>query len=200
MLKRILLCAPLLAVVAAAPLQAQTNSTTNDSVDFAEALAGSATGPSPALLAQISKWLVANFDLTPAPEHPRVAIVSPARMAAVRFRGLASDRQVHLAAEAGRSAPPEFGLDVYALYDDLSRVIYLHENWTGASPADVSLLVHEMVHHLQNAASEKFRCPHAREKDAYRAQRKWLAQFGRNLEDEFEIDSMTVLVRSNCLE
>jgi hypothetical protein len=35
--------------------------------------------------------------------------------------------------------------------------------------------------------------------DGYRAQRAWLALFGRTLEQEFDIDPMTVLVRTNCL-
>jgi hypothetical protein len=55
-----------------------------------------------------------------------------------------------------------------------------------------------MVHHLQNAANEKFACPQEREKHAYKAQREWLALFGRTIEQEFEIDAMTILVRSNC--
>ena len=119
-------------------------------------------------------------------------------MAAVRYRGLASDRQTQVAAEAGRSAPPEFGQEVYAVYDDTKRIIYLHTGWSANSPADVSVLVHELVHHLQNVAGIKFTCPQEREKDAYDAQRTWLERSGRTLEDEFEIDPMTVLVRTNC--
>ena len=199
--KRIPAYTLLLALIAVAPAQAQTNAAaTNHVAGLAQAEAVRARSPSPVLLAQITNWLIENLDLAPAREHPRIEIVSPARMAAIRFRGLASDRPADVAAEAGRSAPPEFGLDVYALYDNQNRVIYLHQNWTDANPADVSVLVHEMVHHLQNAAGAKFTCPQEREKDAYRAQRQWLALSGRTLENEFEIDPMTVLVRTNCLE
>lgn len=191
----------LLALIPAVPAQAQTSAAATSHVaGLAQAQAVRATTPFPVLLTQITKWLIENFDLAPAREHPRVELVSPARMAAVRFRGLAPDRPANVAAEVGRSSPPEFGLDVYALYDNQNRVIYLHQNWTDANPADVSVLVHEMVHHLQNAAGAKFTCPQEREKDAYRAQRQWLALSGRTLEDEFEIDPMTVLVRTNCLE
>jgi hypothetical protein len=154
--------------------------------------------PTPALLAELTNWIATNFDLRAAQEHPRIERVNAARMAAVRFRGLASDRQPHTAAEAGRLAPPEFGQEVYALYDDRNQIIYLHEQWSGQTPADVSLLVHELVHHLQNVAALKFACPQEREKDAYKAQRAWLALFDRTLEQEFEIDPMTVLVRTNC--
>jgi hypothetical protein len=151
----------------------------------------------PLLLTEISNWLSISFGMPAVSEPPRIEFLTPARMAAVRFRGIASDRQ---AIEAGRSAPPEFGHDIYALYDTRNRTIYLHERWTAGSPADVSILVHELVHHLQNVSGEKFACPHGREKDAYAAQRAWLAPYGRTLEQEFEIDAMTILVRSNCLD
>jgi hypothetical protein len=151
-----------------------------------------------ALMTTLVLWLSINFGLPATYDHPKVEFVPPAKMAAVRFRGLASDRQPSVANEAGRTAPPEFGQEVYALYDTQRRTIYLHEHWSSRRPADVSVLVHELVHHLQNVADEKFMCPQEREKDAYKAQREWLALFGRTLEQEFEIDAMTVLVRTNC--
>lgn len=152
-----------------------------------------------ALLMVIVTWLSVNFDLPAFHDHPRVEVASAAKMAEVRYSRLTALRPDRFAAEAGRSAPPDVGQDVYAIYDDISRTIYLHEGWTGATPAEVSVLVHEMVHHLQNAGGMKFSCPHEREKDAYKAQREWLGLFGRTLEQEFDIDPMTVLVRTNCM-
>ena len=152
------------------------------------------------LLTTIVLWLAINFSLTASNEHPRVEFVPPAKMAEVRYSRLAAVRTDRFASEAGRSAPPEVGQDVYAIYDDLSRTVYLLEHWNITSPADVSVLVHEMVHHLQNVAGEKFLCPQEREKDAYKAQRAWLALFDRTIEQEFEIDPLTVLVRTNCLQ
>jgi hypothetical protein len=151
------------------------------------------------LLTVLIAWLGANFDLPATHEHPRVEIVSVARMAEVRFSRLASNVPDRPPAEAGRSAATDFGRDVYAIYDDRSRTIYLAEGWTAASPAKVSVLVHELVHHLQNLAGEKFDCAQAREAAAYRAQARWLEQFGKTLLEEFEIDPMTVLVRTRCM-
>ena len=151
-----------------------------------------------ALLTVIVTWLSINFGLPATHERPRVEFASPAQMAAVRYSRLAAVRPDRVAAESGRLAPPKTGEDVFAIYDNATRTIYLHENWTGATPADSSLLVHEVVHHLQNAAGMKFACAGEREKDAYRAQRAWLALFGRTLEQEFELDPMTILLRSNC--
>lgn len=151
------------------------------------------------LLTVIMTWLSINFGLPAFHDHPSVEIVPAAKMAEVRYSRLMVRRPHRVAAEAGRSALAEIGQDVYAIYDDASETIYLREGWTVATPADVSLLVHEMVHHLQNAAGMTFSCPQEREKDAYRAQREWLALFGRTLEQEFEIDPMTVLLRTNCM-
>jgi hypothetical protein len=201
MLKQVLVSTAVIAFGTAGSSHAQSaEATTRDySAVFADVeIRPASVLPTDALLTQIMTWLSANFDLPAAKEHPRIEFVTPARMAAVRYRGLASDREPRVAAEAGRTAPPEFGQEVYALYDISKKTIYLHTNWNAASPADVSVLVHELVHHLQNAAGMKFACPQEREKDAYNAQRAWLALFNRTLEQEFEIDPMTVLVRTNC--
>ena len=85
-----------------------------------------------------------------------------------------------------------------AIYIDGEQTIYLPEGWTGRTPAELSVLVHEMVHHLQNLGGLKHECPRAREKLAYAAQERWLKRFGRDLEGEFEINPFTVLVNSNC--
>ncbi|MCZ7660787.1 MAG: hypothetical protein M5U07_24530 [Xanthobacteraceae bacterium] len=59
--------------------------------------------------------------------------------------------------------------------------------------------MHELVHHLQHLQGKAYRCPAAREQLAYRAQQDWLSMFDTTLEAEFEIDAMTLLVRTRCL-
>jgi len=95
-----------------------------------------------------------------------------------------------------RGAAGESG--TIALYDDEARTIYLPTGWTGATPAEFSILVHEMVHHLQNSAGAGFECPEAREKMAYESQARWLAMFGSDLAAGFGIDPLTLLVRTSC--
>ena len=79
-----------------------------------------------------------------------------------------------------------------------SKTIYLADGWTGKTPAELSILVHEMVHHLQNVGQLKFECPQAREELAYRAQDRWLHLFGRDLERDFELDGFSILVKTRC--
>ena len=59
-------------------------------------------------------------------------------------------------------------------------------------PAELSVLVHEMVHHLQAASDMRFACPAEREVLAYRAQGAWLGLFGESLESAFGIDAATL--------
>jgi uncharacterized protein DUF6647 len=152
-----------------------------------------------ALLTVIVTWLSISFGLPTNYEHPRVELVSAAEMADVRHSRVASRLPDRIAAETAPSAPPEFGHEVHAIYDDGSRTIYLPAEWTVATPAEVSLLVHELVHHLQNVTGLTYDCPEAREKPAYRAQARWLELFGKNLADEFGLDAMTILLRTSCM-
>ncbi len=89
--------------------------------------------------------------------------------------------------------------DILAVYDDTSNVIFLRQDWTGSTPADLSILVHEMVHRGQNLAGLKYACVQEREELAYEAQHRWLQLFGRNLESEFQIDPFSRLARSICM-
>lgn len=152
-----------------------------------------------ALLTVIVTWLSINFGLPAVYEHPRVEFASAAKMAEVRHSRLAALRPDHGAAATEASSPAASDHDVHAIYDDYGRTIYLPEGWTGTTPAEVSVLVHELVHHLQNVGGLKYDCPAAREKPAYRAQARWLELFGKTLADEFELDPMTILVRTNCM-
>jgi hypothetical protein len=159
----------------------------------------SKTEPHAALMTVIVTWLSINFELPAIYEHPQLELVPPAKIAALRYRGLATDRTLQAAAPAEGAVPLDQGRDVVAVYDDAQRIIYLPQGWSAGAPADLSVLVHEMVHHLQNVAGLKYECPQAREKPAYGAQSQWLGLFGRNLADEFEIDGMTLLVRTSCM-
>jgi len=180
--KRFLVCALIVMGMIGSPNAQQTERVLS--------LNGSADRPTSELLASIVTWLSENFDLPATSDPPRVELVSQARMAALRFRDLETDRR-------SLEGSPEQRSNVIAVYDSANRAIYLQEEWRG-SPAEVSVLVHEMVHHLQTVAGLKYECPQAREKSAYAAQEKWLSRYGLNLMDEFEINPMAVFVRSAC--
>ena len=142
------------------------------------------------LLTTIVLWLSINFGISANYDHPRVEFASPARMAALRHKGFSAGSQADEA--VGRPG------DIVSVYLDDTRTIYLPDGWTGRTPAELSILVHEMVHHLQNAGGLKFACPQEREALAYEAQERWLGLFGHDLLRDFQIDPFTVLVKSKC--
>ena len=158
-----------------------------------------ATRPTQALLTEIVTWLSANFDLPAIQDHPSVQFVSPAKLASMRHED--KDFLPDRARETAAYEPVETARqrEVVALYDDTTRTIFLSNRWTGTTPVDQSVLVHEMVHHLQNLGKLKFECPMAREKLAYMAQDRWLKRFEKDLETEFDVDMFTILISSACM-
>lgn len=148
------------------------------------------------LLDEIATWLSSEFDLPAIKEGPTIEFASKPKLAAMRAgvgTPSASFTENGLLAESGQR-------QVVALYDSKSKTVLLPDDWTGTSAADQSILVHEMVHHVQNVGKLKFECPRAQEKVAYLAQDKWLQRFGMSLEKEFDVDMFTVLISSACMD
>jgi hypothetical protein len=145
------------------------------------------------LLTALETWVSSQFGLPAIHEHPSIEFASPAKIVSLRFAGLLSDpgEQVHDRASSAQH-------DTIAIYYDATRTIYLPEGWTGNTPAELSVLVHEVVHHFQNVLRLKYECPQEREKLAYIAQDRWLALFGHSLESDFHMDAFSLLVKTQC--
>jgi len=142
-----------------------------------------ASKPAEFLLNAIVTWLATNFELPAIYSHPRIAFASAQQIASLRYGTGGTDG----------------GRQVMGVYVDRSKTIYLPQGWAGRSPAELSVLVHELVHHLQNLDKRRYDCPEAREKLAYDAQEKWLGLFGRSLLQDFQIDAMTLKVGTACM-
>jgi hypothetical protein len=136
-----------------------------------------------ALLTAIVTWLSVNFGLPAIHDHPAIEFYPATQIADIRHGTMDSSAR----------------RDVIASYDDVTRTILLPNGWTGRTPADLSILVHEMVHHLQNVAGLEYDCPASREKLAYAAQEAWLGVFGQSLLSQFELDRMTLKLTTRCL-
>ena len=152
-----------------------------------------------ALLTAIVIWLSSNYALPDRFDPPRIERVPSIEMASLRYKSLLPTRQREISVIQTQEASVEKMRDIVGVYNDQTRTIYLSDKWGGTAPAELSVLVHEMVHHLQNMAELKFECPMAREKLAYLAQDKWLGQFGMSLENDFDVDMFTVVISSACM-
>jgi hypothetical protein len=160
------------------------------------AAAPESAAPEPALLTEIATWLSANFDLPTSDVLPTIKYATPGQIAAMYDRGLRNGQKQFAA--GSDPATLSVGSEIMAVYDTKTQTIFLPEGWRGTTPAEVSLLVHEMVHHLQTRAQIKHACPEEREKLAFAAQGVWLERYGLSLASEFELDGFTLLVRTNC--
>jgi hypothetical protein len=137
------------------------------------------------LVAAIGTWLSAQFSLPTIEQQPIIKLVPPEEIIALRYN-----------LPPGESA--EDHNDTVAIYHDATQMIYLPQDWNGNTPAEQSILVHEMVHHFQNMLALKYECGQAREELAYRAQDRWLRLSGHDLATDFELDGFSLLVKTKC--
>jgi hypothetical protein len=151
-----------------------------------------------ALLTAIVLWLSLNFGLPASFDHPKVEFAPPLEITFLRFQAFTAEARRQVLTTYAQSGAPDRRREVVAVYDSKRNTIVLPLGWSGRSPAELSALVHEMVHHLQKSAGLKYECPAQREKLAYEAQEKWLSLFGLTLENEFEIDPFTLKVSTEC--
>lgn len=137
----------------------------------------------PTFLDFIVLWLDSQYQLGVPASHPDIIALPQAELVARRYGH-------------GTLATPG---DIVALYDKEARAILVSNSWTGGSLAELSVLVHEMVHHLQDESGTIFACPAQREKLAYHAQNEWLKLFDEDLEGAFGIDPALILVATACV-
>jgi len=165
-------------------------------MDFAVLLEMGEGRPTATLLTAIGTWLATQFDLPAVQSHPRIELVPSEKIAALSYRGLLPNGGMEEAL-SNRSATSSES-DTVAVYADSAQTIYLPQGWTGSTVAELSILVHEMVHHIQHLAGLKYECPQAREKLAYMAQDRWLNLFGGSLAQDFDLDGLSQLVKTKC--
>jgi hypothetical protein len=107
-----------------------------------------------ALLTAMETWVSSQFDLPAIHEHPRIEFAPPAKIASLRFSDLLSNPGAQVKPNNRASSAQH---DTIAIYYDATRTIYLPESWSGGTPAELSVLVHELIHHFQNVLGAQTR-------------------------------------------
>ncbi|MBE9640984.1 DUF6647 family protein [Salipiger mangrovisoli] len=109
----------------------------------------------------------------------------------------ASEPEVRLISQSSadaRSSPRFAGTGpTRGLYDAETDTIYLVRPWDRRDPVDVSILLHEIVHHRQDGA-QHWVCPEAQELSAYRLQDAWLAELGL----QADVNWIAIVLASGC--
>src|SRR4051812_2907671 len=109
-----------------------------------------------ALLTAIVTWISANFALPPDYDHPQLKLVPAMEITFLRYQAFTPAQRRDVLKSLADNTGDSHSREAVAVYDDRTRTIFLPDTWTGETPADLSVLVHEMVHHLQNRAHIKY--------------------------------------------
>lgn len=146
-----------------------------------------------------------------------LCMVLPATLAAAGGRAtfqVPDDIVAFVAQETGLAVPPRMPAIVFtppevakaapdwietvAAYDTRTGNIHLSKSWTGGTAAELSVLVHELVHHFQTESGVRFACPGEREKVAYDVQARWLEAAGGDIERDFGMNRTFLLLATTC--
>jgi hypothetical protein len=154
------------AISTAAPANAQSD----------DLLAWRAATSMPKLVDILDNWLDANSDM---PRNEQAPIVR--QVDGLSARDMSG---THYAADSNKTR---------GLYDEQSGAIWLVRPWDNRNPYDVSVLLHELIHHRQAVAGHWY-CAGAQELPAYRLQQTWLAELGL----EPNVNWIAVVLESSC--
>jgi hypothetical protein len=128
-----------------------------------------------ALVDTLDDWLDVNSDWQRRKPSPRIRVVS---------EWVATERQ-------GTTSSFQRGR-LRGLYDPERQEILLVQPWNARSAEDVSVLLHELVHHRQS--THHWYCPAAQELPANRLQDAWLAERGLDA----EVNWVAVVLDAGC--
>lgn len=115
----------------------------------------------PTVVSDLTKWIVQKTGWTVSTPPP-IRLASNEQLKTVYF---------------GSGFEPN-GIEMHSLYARESDVIYLRDTWKSTDLFDRSLLLHELVHHLQRLNGVKTACPEEYEGQAYHLQIEWLREQG----------------------
>ena len=73
------------------------------------------------------------------------------------------------------SSPP--GNELFAFYDLKRDIIYLRDTWDIHNPWSKSVLLHELIHYVQDKNNIAFECTAEMEQQAWPLQKKYLRQY-----------------------
>ena len=144
-------------------------------IRFDRATQGRAAANMSALVDTLDDWLDVNSDWQRRKTSPRIRVVS---------EWVAAERQ-------GTTSSFQRGR-LRGLYDPKRLEILLVQPWNARSAQDVSVLLHELVHHRQS--THHWYCPAAQELPAYRLQDAWLAERGLDA----EVNWVAVVLDAGC--
>jgi len=132
------------------------------------------------ILTALMIWLGANTPFNTNHDIPNILFVTQDQMEEMFYKG---DNKM-----------PN---TLHGLYDKESDTIILSEKWDRRKPWDMGVLLHEMIHYLQDQNKMKFNCTAEMEKDAWPIQQFYLEKQHDYI---WDYDGLWYTVISNCSE
>ena len=133
-------------------------------------------GISPTLLRALNTWLDAETEFGRRNSQPQIKLI---------------EKNV---VEQLDGAPDRLNGRTRGLYDDETETIYLVEPWSASNQRDISILLHEIVHHRQSG--QFWYCEQAQEWRAFQIQAQWLHE--QQIKDDFYWPA--ILLQSSCVK
>jgi hypothetical protein len=84
---------------------------------------------------------------------------------------------------------------LHGLYDKQSDTIILLDTWDRRKPWDLGVLLHEMVHYLQDQNNMDFNCTAEMEKESWPIQQRYLKE---RHDYDWDYDGLWFMVISTC--
>ena len=85
--------------------------------------------------------------------------------------------------------------ELHGFYDIEKNIIILPNTWDRRDPWDLSVLLHEMIHYVQDQNETEFNCTAEMEKDSWPLQQKYLLEIH---DFEWDYDKLWYLMVSSC--
>jgi len=85
--------------------------------------------------------------------------------------------------------------ELHAFYDIEKNIIILPNTWDRRDPWDLSVLLHEMIHYVQDQNETEFNCTAEMEKDSWPLQQKYLLEIH---DFKWDYDKLWYLMVSSC--
>ena len=137
------------------------------------------------LMFALMAWISAATGLPPAQDLPELVFNTPAELQMLHYPGAVY--------REGDGVP-----QAVALYNLEEGVIHLTDDWEVRDPVDLSVLLHELVHHMQASADIDYDCRGAMEKVAYDAQIDFLASMDLDMFEVMEINRLFYVLLTSC--
>ena len=107
-----------------------------------------------------------------------------------------SAKQMWHMAHPGMEYEPDGTQQYLGLY--ANGVMWLRDDWSPQSPLDVSVLLHELVHHMQAQANVEYPCRGKMEKVAHEAQFAWLEAAGLDPYETIGLNQLYYVMVTTC--